>query len=416
MNTRNREAWDKRWDEFESGDYEERVAVFKQTLDEPELPNLMDGEMAFETLSRIFKEAVERDERDRFDALVKSLRERVPDVYEKEAGYFLNWRILNALVMKRPELVDSLAREFALIAHKEFDTWAQVEARLAYHGYLTTLVEAMRLAWPQVRKSGDILDWAIDEFIVHAARYELLNYAAQADAPDANDPALLDRVKFFYGDELDAGRMAADLDSLTGRATRQWTMDDFKLDQPRPRSRKKPAREEGEDAVKGEKNLSNLTMQFAGYAHRVEGVPYSKAMMAGVEIARFILERHAGELEQDEGGYGSSGRKRGAMKGSGYFGHLLCPDRKRFDHYLAKMLGMFNYQPYKAAAAMELVPAWMRFLQTQGLVDAELRKRTLDDLKPLAGELRKIFDNIHSDPTPGEAIRRWPKDADKEPQ
>jgi len=415
MNTRNREAWDKRWDEFESGDYEERMAVFKQTLDEPEL---MDGEMAYETLSRIFEEAVERDERDKFDALVESLRERLPEVYEKEAGYFLNWRILNALVMKRPEEVDSLAREFALIAHKEIETWSQVEARLAYHGYLTTLVEAMRLAWPQVRKSGEILDWAIEEFCVHAAQYEVLNYALQADAPEANDPALLDRVKFFYGDELDVGRMAADLDSLTGKATRAWTMDDFKLDQPRSRSHKRPRAKDAdaEASAAGEKSLSNLTMQFVGYAWRMEGVPHSKAIMAGVAIDSFILERHAGELEQDEGGYGSSGRKRGAVKGGGYFGHLLCPDCKRFDHYLAKMLGMFNYQPYRAAAAMELVPAWMRFLQTQGLVDAEMRKRTLVDLKPLAGEVRKIFDNIHSDPALREAIKRWPKDADKELQ
>jgi hypothetical protein len=200
VNTRNREAWDQRWDEFESGDCEERIALFKQTLSEPEL---MDGEMAYETLCRIFSEAVEHDERDRFDALVESLREHLPEVYEKEAGYFLDWRILNALVMKRPELVDSLAREFARVAHKEIDKWSQVEARLAYHGYLTTLVEAMRLAWPRVRKSGKILDWAMDEFSVHAVQYEPLNYASQADAPDANDPALLDRVKFFYGDESD---------------------------------------------------------------------------------------------------------------------------------------------------------------------------------------------------------------------
>jgi hypothetical protein len=63
-----------------------------------------------------------------------------------------------------------------------------------------------------------------------------------------------------------------------------------------------------------------------------------------------------------------------------------------------------------------LVPAWMRFLQTQGLVDAGLRKETLDSLKPLAGNLPGIFDAMHGDPTLREAIRRWPEDADKEPQ
>lgn len=410
MNIRSNEAWDERWEEFDAGDYEERIAIFEQTLDEPDL---MDGEMAFEMLSKIFDEAIERDERDRFDALLDSLRERLPSVYEKEAGYFLNWRILNALVMKRPEVVDSLAREFALVAHKEIDTWSQVEARLAYHGYLTTLVEAMRLAWPQVRGSRKIVEWGIEEFSVHAVQYELLNYAAQADAPDANDPALLDRVKFYYGDEFGVDRMAAELNFLTGRATRQWTMDDFTFDQPSRHSRKK-SRGKEEDAA-GEENLLNLIMQFIGYAHRVGGAPYSKAMMAGIEINSFIQQRHAGELEQDDSGYGSSGRKRGARKESGVYDHLLCPDRSRLDHYLANMLNMFNYKPHRAAATMELVPAWMRFLQTQGLIDAQLRKQTLDDLKPLAGELSKLFDKVDSDPALREAIKRWPKDADKEP-
>ncbi len=415
MNARNREAWDERWDEFEAGDYEERIALFKQTLDEPDL---MDGEMAFEMLSGIFEEAVERDERDRFDALVESLRERLPEVYAKEAGYLLDWRILNALAMKRPEQVDSLARELALVAHKTIDMWSQAEARLAYHGYLTALVEAMRLAWPQVRKSGAILDWAKEEFVVHAAQYEILSYAAQAEAPEANDPALLDRVKFFYGDEFNVGRMAAELDFLTGKATRAWTMDDFRLDQPPSRSRQKPQAEAAaaEDSAAGEQNLLNLTMQFVGYAWRVEGAPLSKAILAGVEIGSFIQKRRAGELEQDEGRQGSSGRNRGAVQWGGYSGHLLCPDRKRFDHYLAKRLGMFSHQPYRAAAAMELVPAWMRFLQTQGLLDAALRKQTLNDLKPLAGEVRKIFDKLDSDPALGEAIKQWPQGADKEPQ
>jgi hypothetical protein len=410
MNIRSNVAWDERWEEFDAGDYEERISLFNQTLDEPEL---MDGEMAFEMLSKIFEETVERNERDRFDALLDSLRERLPAVYEEEAGYFLNWRILNALVMKRPELVDSLAREFALVAHKEMDKWSQVEARLAYHGYLTTLVEAMRLAWPQVRKQGDILEWAREEFSLHAVQYELLNYAAQADAPEANDPALLNRVKFYYGDEFNVGWMTTELNFLTGRATRQWAMDDFTFDQPSRHSRKKSRGKE--EAAAGKDNLLNLIMQFIGYAHRTEGAPYSKAIMAGTEIGSFIQERRAGELEQDDGGYGSSRRKRGARKGSGLYDHLLCPDRSRFDHYLANMLNMFNYQPHRAAAAMELVPAWMRFLQAQGLIDAQLREQTLDDLKPLAGELGKLFDKVDSDPALRDAIKRWPKDADKEP-
>ncbi len=42
------QAWNARWEEFESANYEDRISLFTRTLDEPEL---MDGEMAFEMLN-----------------------------------------------------------------------------------------------------------------------------------------------------------------------------------------------------------------------------------------------------------------------------------------------------------------------------------------------------------------------------
>ena len=111
----------------------------------------------------------------------------------------------------------------------------------------------------------------------------------------------------------------------------------------------------------------------------------------------------------------SSGRKRGPVKEYKQYGHLLCPDRERFDHFLAQMLQLLSYQPHNAAAMMELIPAWMRFLQTQGLIDAELRRQTLEDLKKIVGNLLNIFGNTHGDPTLREAIKRWPQEAEKEP-
>src|SRR5262245_56347661 len=58
------EAWNARYEEFETGDYEARVALFNRTLDEVEL---MDAEMAFEMLEQLFRQAAERDDRDRYD-------------------------------------------------------------------------------------------------------------------------------------------------------------------------------------------------------------------------------------------------------------------------------------------------------------------------------------------------------------
>src|SRR5918992_1068556 len=82
------QAIKERWEAFEGCDYEGRIQLFTQTLEEAKM---MDGEMAFEMLSQLFQQSLEHRERDRFDALVGSLAERLPKVYAGEAHYFLAW-------------------------------------------------------------------------------------------------------------------------------------------------------------------------------------------------------------------------------------------------------------------------------------------------------------------------------------
>jgi len=416
------EAWNARYEEFEKSDYEARIALFNRTLDEVEL---MDAEMAFEMLEKLFRQAAERDDRDQYDSLIESLRERLPEVYQKEAHFLLENRITNALVMKRPEVVHTLSLELVALAGNKIDTWNEVESSLAYHGYLDTLVEAMRLGWPEVRSSDEIVPWGIDEFNERALQYETLNYIAKTLDPKGDDPAMLERLRFFAGDGLDVDRARVIVGYLSGQTERRWAMDDFKLAPPKRRSRRDwdDEEEEEKEASKPDParvNLYDLTIQFVNYAHRVVGVAWTKANLASHEIFRFIVRRNAGELEYRESmldsALRSAGRKREPIKKYKRYEHLLCPDRERLDKFLAEKLQFLNHQPHKVAATSELVPAWMRFLQTQGLVDAGLRKETLGNLKPLAGSLLAIFDNLHSDPTLREAIKRLPEDFDKEPQ
>jgi hypothetical protein len=415
------EAWNARYDEFEAGDYEERIAIFNRTLDEREL---MDGEMAFEMFTKLFEQAAERDDHDRYDSLVEKLREQLPEVYEEEAHYLLENRITNALVMKRPELVHTLSLELAALAGDQIDTWNRVEKSLAYHGYLNTLVEAVRIAWPEVRESEEIVPWGIDEFGNRASHYEILKYIAETPEPRGDDPVLLERMRFLFGDDLDSERMAEMVALFAGQTRREWTMEDFKLQPPKRRSRRDwDEDEEDDDEARepdpGRRNLFDLTLQFVNYAHRVEGVSYTKADLARGEIFDFIVERNAGDLEYRESmldsALRSAGRKREPIKKYKRYEHPLCPDRERLDQFLGGKLQLLSYQPHNATAMMELVPAWMRFLQTQGLVDVEFRRRTLGDLKRVADDLLKALSGIHADPTLRKAIERWPEDADKEP-
>jgi hypothetical protein len=415
-------AWNARWEAFEAGDYAAQMALFQHTLEEPEL---MDGEMAFEMLNKLFPATVEHNERERFEALVERLRARRPEVYDEEAHYCLDWLITNALVARRYDRVPALAGEMAMLAGKEIDLWNRVESQLAYHGLLSVLVEAMRLAWPQVRRSGDIVPWGIDEFAQHAIGYELLEYAERTPAPEASDPALLARLH-FYSQDIVPERLAAYLAHLTGQAQRPWAMRDFEFAPPRRRSHHDWDEEDEEDAPDravnqstGDQNFYDLSIEFLGYLHRVEGVPYTKGELGRRELEKFIFERHAGELEYQESMLESlqrdlthrRGRKLPPTTKFRKYAHQLVPDHERLDRFLGGLLGFLNQLYYHTAAVFELIPAWLRFLESRHLIDAALRVQTLRDLESLIDPLCQVCGNFADDPTLHQALLRWREDA-----
>ena len=74
---------------------------------------------------------------------------------------------------------------------------------------------------------------------------------------------------------------------------------------------------------------------------------------------------------------------------------------------MAGLLGVMNQLYYHAAAAFEVIRARLRFLESRGLIDAEMRARTLSDLAGLADPLRRAFDNFDGDPAPRQACAGW---------
>jgi hypothetical protein len=410
------EAGEARWREFEAAYYEDKLALFIRTLDDPEL---MDAEMAFAMLNEIFRLTAEGGERDRFDALVEEMRGRRPELYAEEKSNFLKWRITNALVAGRPGEVSTMALDLAPRAASDIDIFNRVESRLAYHGYLPTLVEAMRLAWPGVKSSIDIVPWGIDEFCTRAITYELLNHADRASDPAKSDPALFERIQFFS--EVDAPQVASYLSHLTGWPGKTWTMSDFNLAPPRPvEDDEKEDEPETEGAGSG-LHLHLLTIQFLGYLRRLEGVPFSKGELGRRDLYRFILERHEGKLEYRESMLESMQRDLNSQSGHRIppqrkfrpYENLLVPDSERLEHYLAGLLGMMNQLHHRAAALFEIVPSWLRFLEARRLIGAAARVRALDELAPLADKLHRILAAFPDDPAPLRAIEAWRQDAQR---
>jgi hypothetical protein len=84
------------------------------------------------------------------------------------------------------------------------------------------------------------------------------------------------------------------------------------------------------------------------------------------------------------------------------------------DRYLGELLNFINPHHYKAAAMMELVPAWLRFLESRQLIDAQQRKKTLNELRGLDAELLKIWQQYPADPALRQGMEHWQDSAELE--
>jgi hypothetical protein len=74
---------------------------------------------------------------------------------------------------------------------------------------------------------------------------------------------------------------------------------------------------------------------------------------------------------------------------------------------------MMNQLHHRAAALFEIVPSWLRFLETRRLIDTAVRVQALDELSPLADNLRRIFAAFPDDPAPLRALDAWRQDAQR---
>lgn len=406
------QAGDELWEAFEEADYEEKISLFEQTLEEREL---MDGEMAFHMLSEIFSGALEKEERTRFDGLIKALGESLPEVFAEGASYFLDWQLVNALATGQFERIPGIMGKLAPLGADHIDTFNNVLDRLAYHGQLSVLVESMRTAWPKVEESSDILPWGIEEFGRRGFDCACFEYLEKNPTVTAVTPELLEQCESFC--ESNPEGFENFLAHLTGRKGRDWSMDDFKLENRRPSRRDFNDDEEEPGRDPGRQNLFYLTVEFLGCLRRGEEISYTRGEMGRTGLHEYLLERYAGDLNPQEESFSADpfrgierrprrNRRRKLPRPD----QLLRPDRTTLDRYLVRLLNFINPQHYKVAATFELVPAWLRFLESRELLDAEGKAEILQDMSKLADQVIDLLGQYREDPTLQlEVQRAWEK-------
>ncbi len=400
------ERGNSRWREFKSQVGEARIAVFLETLDDAEV---MNDELTFEMLGIIHTDAVKSGTRNRFAECVDALRERRPEVFDEGAHYYLSWCLQDALAESRHEVVPSLARALAPRAGRNIDTVNRALVTLQYHGQLSVLVEAMRIGWPVVKSSANIVPWGISAFAKKAVNHEIFDYLENTAAPDPADPVLLDRVHYFIEDPREE-YLCEFIDDLTGKSAREWRADDFALRPPRKRRRDEwdDDPEEAPPPDQGAINLSRLINEFVGYLRREEGVPFPRGELVRQELFSYFLRRHAGDLDPRPSMLEEAMKPGLKLPKPPRPAHPLCPERVTLDVHVAGLMGMMSEQYHTAAALFQAMPAWLRFLEFRRLIDAGTRTKVVTELLPLHASMKRIYEQHTEDPTLFRQVQKWP--------
>jgi SEC-C motif len=400
------ERADARWREFKSQRGDGRISAFLETLEDTEV---MTDDFAFEMLNVLHEEAVQNGNRTRFTECLDALRERRPELYDQGAHYYLSWCLLDALAGNRLDIVPALAKELAPRTGRHIDGVNRAIDFLKYHGQLTVLVDFLRIGWPGVKSSKDILPWGISEFAQSGVDHEIFDYLEHTASPDPADAALLDRVRFFV-EEPDEEYLREFIDDLTGKSAREWRADDFAL-----KPHRKKRRDDWDDEPRerpapdpGKINLSRLISEFVGYLRREEGVPFPRGEMVRQELYRYFSRRHAGELDPRPGMMEAAMNPNLRLPKPPRPAHPLCPERITLDRHLSGMMGMMSGLFHSAAALFQAMPAWLRFLESRALIDAGIRNKVIAELVPLHASLLRIWEGYPEDPHLFRQGQEWP--------
>ncbi len=381
------------WDAFEGASYEERWQLLDDLL--VNQPELLDGELIFETGNRLFRQAVEKDDVERFSRFLDQIETVAPEAYQAELAYILDWRIQIALLEKDRAAVQHYFDQFSLLAGDKLDQYHRIISALLYHGELEILLTGMRQARPYVAKGGGLVPWAYEEFVDKLASLEILFLAKNNPEATAEDPEL--KARFGeYELTINSEGMNLRLDYLTGRKLPPWTLADFER-----------------LAGKGKKDPNNshftyLLDAFLHYAHYEERVPFTRAGMAQQELAEYLIGQ-----DKDQPGKNRLSRSRKQPGQTQEQPYSLYPTAETLDSYLGELMGFMSFRFYEASALFELLPAWLRFLAKYNLLDQKVHEKLLQSLNYLKDPLIQIARQQLTDPLVETNLAGWPYRGEK---
>jgi hypothetical protein len=303
--------------------------------------------------------------------LLKQLREKNPQLFQASIQYYHKDLIHFAVIEKRWEDIPVLLAPFRTGDH--LDIFTMIIAQLKYHGQVKTLIEAMTAAYPKIQASSKYVEWADEEFAGELMELILADYLETTPDPSPDDPHLLEATATLL--PWKEGWLDWFIPSITRPEPTDWKPADFS---------------DGPGSKAWRHQFSILLVEFIAAQWR-DGIPLSRGLLAWDKWGELFYDQFEA-LEK------SQKRRKGNQKArvislSRYF----LPDAKKWDRKLTESFSLLGGEPYEVAAAMELLPAYLDFVERFGLIQSNQKQQAIDKLKIVVKQLPRILAYYESD-------------------
>ncbi|MEM7127994.1 MAG: SEC-C domain-containing protein [Chloroflexota bacterium] len=407
---------------FEEADYEGQIDVLRTSIDELEL----DNENAFEFFNELYPQMAERGNREGFVELVALLRTNLPDMYAAEEHWFWEWEVSNALILGDDEALQRATERLVRNGEDEPDMCIPVLNGLFYHDRRGVLLNAITKLTAEI----DAGDYFVNESVELNEKFGkliVLNYM-ETHYPtgepgiepttyftESNVEALATQA-VIYIEDLTVDGLKQYISRVGGLIKDEWTLEHFDLDDNLEDGFEDgewmnndwyngwgdddyyDEGEEDDEIAPCLAHLRDLGYEFLHYARHVETIPLTKAELAREHLADYILERATSELLNHP-------------LSKATVNNVLLPDYGSLQEYLPRFYSPMGYGMYAGAALFELVPTWVRFLQSKELVDPKDSRKALKSMQALSQSVVKVMENYDSDPTLAVNMRKWRENA-----
>lgn len=340
----------------------------------------------FELLAGLRDRAFRVKERGRLDAWLDRLEKERPDVCQQDWRWHALYRLESAIIDGRDPQLTAGRDDLVRLASVDLDLFHRVADLLAWRGHTRLLTEVLQEALPRVQTGGGIMDRALESFEITVIACTYFRLLEESPSLDPFDPAVHQRLPKLSN--LTCDYPEAFLQHVVGVRTEPWSLQEL--------------------ADPNWETLFHLSLEFVGHVHRTEGVPYLKAELGRRQIVRYLRERHKGVLHDRRSMLDRVLHPR-PPKPRPRPDHILCPDIRTLDAFLADLLDFLNPQVYRVVACLEMIPAWIRFLEGKGLVEAAQGAKVLPSLRGLVVTTEALLRKAPVDPAARAALRTaWP--------